>query len=571
MGVVRALLPVLRLAAGAGLRPGPVLLGAALRRCSSPRTLLTPPQPLASRLEWSGEAVALFRAPATGRRSAGRHRGRLARSLALQGELLCAAGRYAEALAAVEESLAVPEARALRTPAVDRRLTLTFALAGVGRLDEALVVAREHADAYGDVATGPVGRSSGSRAQALRAYACVLEWAGRPAESADVFRQCVALIRELSPWRRLPVELLYTRTLVELTGVLRTLARFDEAIEAGEEARERTGVVLPRLNPEGLTLNARLLSDLAWCLGSTGEVDRARETATEAVAACRTMIVYDPAAGQPRLVIALRCLAHHLDRLEAHDEERVALCELAALCFQLAISSPDVYEPALAEALDGLALCHARDGEFSESVAAAERSVALYRRAAERDPAAHEPELARTLGALSTHLSRTDSGDGSVAAAREALEITRRSAEPDGQEHRSRIAQRLRLLGRALLRTGDEEEAEACFTEAETILRALMETGGRERYAAGLDAALSGLAAALGAAVDVHLDAGRATEAAAALDRIHRLTWRTGRSDVHAACVTAFARARAREPEGIRQAWQRATGEPWPTFVYRIG
>lgn len=247
MGVVRALLPVLRLAAGAGLRPGPALLGAALRHCSSPRTWLIPPQPLASRLKWSGEAAALFRAPATGRRSAGGHRRR---------------------------------------------------------------------------------------------------WPDRSCCGAN------CSVRRGGTRRRPP--------------------------------RWRT-------------------------------------------------------------------------------------------------------------------------------VAAAERSVALYRRAAERDPAAHEPELARTLAALSTHLLRTGSGDGSVSAAREALEITRRSAEPDGQEHRSRIAQRLRLLGRALHRTGDEEEAEACFTEAETILRTLMETGGRERYAADLDAALSGLAAALGAAVDVHFDADRAT------------------------------------------------------------
>ncbi|MFB7558603.1 hypothetical protein [Streptomyces brevispora] len=137
--------------------------------------------------------------------------------------------------------------------------------------------------------------------------------------------------------------------------------------------------------------------------------------------------------------------------------------------------------------------------ELSESVAAAERSVALYRRAAERDPAAHESELAGTLAALSTHLLRTDTGDGSVAAAREALEITRRSAEPDGQEHRGLGLREADLRLRFAPGTvqGPAEEPQSLGDPR--LLRTLMETGGRERYAADLDAALSGLAAALGA------------------------------------------------------------------------
>ncbi|MEE1813411.1 hypothetical protein [Streptomyces sp. BE133] len=63
--------------------------------------------------------------------------------------------------------------------------------------------------------------------------------------------------------------------------------------------------------------------------------------------------------------------------------------------------------------------------------------------------------------------------------------------------------------------------------------------------------------------------AARADEAVTALRRIHAPTRRTRLSEVHAACVTAFAGARAQAPEEIGQAWRRATDDPFPSFVYR--
>ncbi|WP_250966352.1 hypothetical protein [Streptomyces sp. RKAG290] len=471
----------------------------------------------------------------------------------------------------MEESLALTVADAPRAWTAPCHLTVTYALAGLGRLDEALVAARGCVNDWADATTGRADQSPGGRIGALRAYACVLGWSGRTGESVQVYRQCHDALGELGLWRRSRLGLLYSRTLVELTAGLRKLAQYDEAVSVGDDARQRIDGPLLRLYPEGLSLRARLLSDLAWCRGATGELDRARETAAEAVDICRTLVARDSASGERRLVIALECLAHQLDQLDAHAEERVAQGELAALCERLAKTDPDAYEPALARALDGLARCHARAGEVHESVAAIERGVALCRRAAERDPVVHQPELARTLAVLSFRLRRTDAGEGAVAAAREALEITRRLTEPDGEAHRALVARRLRILGGALHGAADDEEAEACFTEAEKILRALMAAGDHKRHEADLEAVLSKLVVTLGVAVDAHLDAGRADEAVAALHRIRLLTRRTGQSDVHAACVSAFAWAGARDPEEVRRLWRRATGEPWPSFVYRLG
>ncbi|RPF38040.1 hypothetical protein EDD92_8147 [Streptomyces sp. TLI_185] len=39
---------------------------------------------------------------------------------------------------------------------------------------------------------------------------------------------------------------------------------------------------------------------------------------------------------------------------------------------------------------------------------------------------------------------------------------------------------------------------------------------------------------------------------------------------MHARCVTTFAEIRAEQGDAVTQAWERATGEPYPTFVYTL-
>lgn len=96
------------------------------------------------------------------------------------------------------------------------------------------------------------------------------------------------------------------------------------------------------------------------------------------------------------------------------------------------------------------------------------------------------------------------------------------------------------VLGRARYRAQDDEGAAACFEEAETLRRELMEAGDPGPYGAGIAAAQSALARALGAAVDGHLDAGRPDEATAALRRLKELTGRGPLSDVHATCLSTL-------------------------------
>ncbi|MER5184135.1 tetratricopeptide repeat protein [Streptomyces sp. NPDC002896] len=295
----------------------------------------------------------------------------------------------------------------------------------------------------------------------------------------------------------------------------------------------------------------------------------ARETAEQAVGASRTLAGADPATGEPWLAAALDCLAHHLGRLDASADETRALRELAGLYARLAESRPDAYEPHLAAALDDLAFCLWRDGAHREALEAGKQSVVAYRRAAARDAQAYEPELARMLANLSVRRRDSDSPEAAVAHGREALAITRRLAESAWAAFQPLTADRLRILGRALRRAGDDAGALACFEEAETVLRELMGDGAGESYEAALAATLSALADNLRSMAEVHLTAGRADEAVSALRGLFALTRRADGSDVHASCVTAFARARAQAPDEVGRAWQRAMGKPFPSFVYR--
>ncbi|WP_406457488.1 tetratricopeptide repeat protein [Streptomyces sp. NBC_00876] len=506
------------------------------------------PQPLERRLAWGAEAIALCRgAELSGRPAAP---DLLSRSLVLQAQLLLHAERYEEANAAAEESLNVPDAHPSSKQTAYCHLMRALALAGLDLPDDALVSARDSVAAYRTATPRHADRSLGGPATALRAHAWILGRAGRTAESVEVCLQCVGLLRELSGWQQLRLAVLHTRTPAELAGGLRVLGRFAEAVEAGDDARERVGSLTPGLYPETQVLCAQLLIDLAWCLGATGDLSAARATAEEAVSRCRILAAGAQAAGELLLVLALECLAHHLGLLDARTEERAVRGELVSPCAQLALAGPDAHEPRLADALDDLARCRTRDGEHPEAVAATERSVELYRRAVGRDPGPYEPEPARTLANLGVRLRLRGEFDGAVAAGEEALAITRRLAGAGGGADRSTVADRLMVLGRARYRAQDDEGAAACFEEAETLRRELMEAGDPGPYGAGIAAAQSALARALGAAVDGHLDAGRPDEATAALRRLKELTGRGPLSDVHATCLSTFARARDRDAEG---------------------
>jgi tetratricopeptide (TPR) repeat protein len=569
MMLMRVLLPPLRSLTRVNCRAGGPLLGAALLRCLTPAWTLLPAR-TTTRLSRSEEAVAVYRTLVTFEHPRPGHLDGLARSLVLYARMLTATDRHEEALAAADESLSVPGARASGTQTALALYLRAECLAGMGRLDEALTAARESVETYRSAEPRRRDRTLGSPVYPLWMCAWVLGRLPRTDESVAVYLECVEFLRAMNPWQLFQLRVVRARVLMEVTGGLRALGRYDEALLTGVEAREGVAGQVPRFFPENVPPRAQLLTDLAWCYGATGDPRRACDTAEEAVAASRALAHRDPVAGETWLALALQCQAHHLAALDAPADEQRALRELADLCARLAVTHPDTYEPQLANVLDDLATLHWRADAPHESVEAARRSVDAYRRVEERQPGVFEPELSRTLANLSIRQLGTGEQQAAVESGTEALTITRRLAESDWDAYQPVIAARLRILARALHRSGDEAGALACYEEAETLLRELMDNGDPEPYEAALTATLTALARMLRTTAEARLNEGRTDDAVTALRSLLALTARTKQTDVHAICIDAFTRARAREPGAVRHSWQRVTTDPLPSFVYRI-
>ncbi|MFJ2829593.1 hypothetical protein ACIPC1_18865 [Streptomyces sp. NPDC087263] len=572
MMLVRILLPPLRRLTRVNLRAGGPLLGAVLLRCLTPGRAPRRAWPITELLARSEEAVAVYRILVALERPRPGHLDGLARSLVLHARVPFATHRFEEALAAVDESLSsVPGSRASGTQTAYALFLRAGSLAEMGRLDEALAAARESVETYRSAGTRRRDRTLGSLIMALLLRARVLGRLSRTAESVAAYLECLELLRARNPWQRLfRLQMVKAYVLLEVTGGLRALGRYDEALRTGVEARVYVVGLWARRKPEMMPERAQHLTDLAWCYGATGDLRQACDTAAEAVAVARALAERDPADGEPRLALALECRAHYLGALDAPAEEQLARSELADLCARLAVTHPDIYGPQLAEALGELAELHWRAGAHQESVEAWGRSVDAYRRVAECQPGVFEPELARTLASLGIKQLGHGMPEAAVVSGTEALAITRRLAESDWDAYQPLLAKCLQPLARALYRTGDEAGALACYEEAETLLRELLGDGDPAPYEATLADTLTDLAYMLSTTAEARLNEGRADDAVTALRSLLALARRTKHTNIHAICVSAFTRARAQDPGAVGHSWQRVTSDPFPSFVYRV-
>ncbi|MFF4029072.1 hypothetical protein ACFYZ2_04775 [Streptomyces sviceus] len=319
MGLVRILLPLPRAAARLAPERGGPLLGAALSYCVTPTWAgLRSPSP-GRRLAWAEEAVAVYRATADAEG--------LGRALALRAHALLLSGRYDEACAAVADAVAVPGAQASPVLAAFAGDVRAQALAGAGRTEEAVSVARACVEAYrGLSASERRERALGSLPGALRTYGMLLAAVGRTEESVAVYEECAALLAAMSLRELSHVELVRPRVLAELVGGLRASGRHQDALGVGPEAREALRGPVAWAVPEiVLPLRVRLLVDLARCHSATGAPVEARACAVEAVAEARKP------HGAAELTPALDCLADVLGELGRTDKESITRRESAEL------------------------------------------------------------------------------------------------------------------------------------------------------------------------------------------------------------------------------------------------
>ncbi|WP_141208024.1 tetratricopeptide repeat protein [Streptomyces griseorubiginosus] len=201
------------------------------------------------------------------------------------------------------------------------------ALAGLGRAEEAVPVARASVAAYRRLpAPDRRDRALGSLPGALRTYGMLLATTGRREEAVAVYEECAALLAAMSLRELAHVERVRPQVLAELVGVLRASGRYEDALGVGPEAREALRGPLAWTVPETvLPLRVRLLVDLARCHTATGDPAEARACAQAAVAEARKP------HGAGELTSALDCLADVLGELGHTAKESITRRERAEL------------------------------------------------------------------------------------------------------------------------------------------------------------------------------------------------------------------------------------------------
>ena len=357
----------------------------------------------------------------------------LARALINLGARLGRVGRYREALAPVQEAVALFRALAADNPAADQA-DLAIALDDLG------------------ARLGRVGRSR---------------------EALAPVQEAVALFRALAADNPAADQARLAAALINLGASLDQLGRSREALESAQEA---VALLRPLAAEDPAAHQARLataLDDLGILLGQLGRSLEALAPAQEAVALLRPLAAEDPAAHQARLATALDDLGIGLDRVGRSREALASAQEAVALFRALAADNPAAHQARLATALDDLGTLLGQLGRSREALASAQQAVALLRPLAADNPAAHQARLAAALINLAARLGRVGRYREALESAQEAVALLRPLSADNPVAHHGRLAIALDDLGIGLDQLGRSQEALVPAQEAVALFRVL--------------------------------------------------------------------------------------------------
>jgi tetratricopeptide (TPR) repeat protein len=596
------LMPRTRVAIGRALAPvaprsfGPLLIGGLVWRAW--HTPIGPPR-YQRRLDWAAEAVALSRRLVAA--APGRHERLLARALVVQARRLASLKRYPEALAACDEAEEI-DAR-WPAPAGDALgpgggwLVRADVLNTLDRPAEGLAAAQAAVEFFRREVADGNGRARPSLALALSTAAACMRDVGRVEEAATTIAEAIEAYERLPLRRRIMHSDQVAWARAQSADLLRRLGRYEEVVAAAEEAL-LTLDTYAALTPAYLPVRALARTNLAVARAHTGQPERARAAAGRAVDDFRRLAGTDRAGYEEPLAWSLEFLAERWAALDRHDEAAGALREAVAIRRSRAADSAEVAE---AHALLASALVDLSDAlwKLDQRVEATELSgeaAASYRTTAELD-SGYELPFVRALRVLADRLADTGRDGEAVLVAREAVAGGRRLAERD-PGRRPLLARCLHTLARYLGSRHEHAEAVDASTESIALWRLL--GAGDPGY--GLDLAWSlhrrswnlaairrvaeaasdideaiaigrrragqdpeDYAAFLREAARQRAVAGQLDAAVEALKDLAALTAGETPEALGQIRRSAFEWAHDAAPDAIGQAWQAATGTPYPT------
>ncbi|WP_328345480.1 tetratricopeptide repeat protein [Micromonospora sp. NBC_00421] len=392
---------------------------------------------------------------------------------------LANAGRYAEALAPIEEAVAIRRRladadRTTHLPALARSLhNLGQVLSELGRREESLVHSQEAADTYRQLARTDPATHLSHLARTLHNLGMAQGGLGRQEEALGLAEEAVTIGRLLS-------DIDPTAYLPDLPGLLNSaikvlveLRRHEEALGLAEEAvtisRRLTDADRTARGPE----LARSLQNLGNALVELGRPEEALVHSQEAADTFRRLAETNPVAYLPELARSLVALGNTLVKLRRRKEALAYTQEAADTFRRLAETNPVTNLPDLARSLNALGEVQSELGRRQEAVTLFREAVTIGRRLTEADDDAYLPHLARQLGNLGSAEAELGRQEQALVHLREAVDAHRRLAAASPAAHLGNLCTALHNLGVVLDRQGQSDQALACAEEEVTIARKL--------------------------------------------------------------------------------------------------
>ena len=267
-------------------------------------------------------------------------------------------------------------------------------LSALGRWAEALAAAQEAVALRRALARANPNAFNPDLAMSLNNLANLLSELGRRAEALAPAQEAVALRRALARANPDAFNPGLARSLNTLANRLSELGRRAEALEPAQEAVALRRA-LARANPDAFNPDlARSLNNLAIRLSELDRRAEALKPAQEAVGLFRALARANPDAFNPDLASSLNTLANLLSELGRRAEALAPAQEAVALYRALARANPDAFNPDLARSLGALGLVLAANERAAEARARLAEGIRVLTPAFLALPEAHQPLMA---------------------------------------------------------------------------------------------------------------------------------------------------------------------------------
>jgi tetratricopeptide (TPR) repeat protein len=337
------------------------------------------------------------------------------------------------------------------------------ALAQIGYPADAILVTREAAAIYRELAAGGTDRDRQRLAAALANLGVWSSWLGRPGEALPYSQEAVAIYRELATARPDLYRAALASELSNLGVRYSRLGRPSDALPPTEEAAA-TYRDLAAADPDEERYRVTLalaLHNLGIRLADLGRSADALPPTQEAVTIRRDLAAADPGPHRPYLAGSLGKLGLRLTELGRPAEALPAAEEAVAICRELGAAHPGSYRADLARSLTELGVTLSELGRPGDALPAEQEAAAIRRELAAANPDFYGADLADTLSNLGVTLFELGRLGDADAVETASVTIRRELAAASSDRHRTDLQQSLANLAETLDALGRQRPGQA--------------------------------------------------------------------------------------------------------------